>query len=86
MPEISIPAHTFNRLLLKARSHGYTSVIEYLADLANEPDGDEFVLTPSISAALEEGLEDLRNGRVATVDAVREEIKRLGQDWRENGR
>jgi len=84
MPEISLPTSTFDRLLRRARAHGFTSVSEYLSDLADEPESEEFTLTPALSAALEEGLDDLRNGRMMGADAVREDVKRLGQEWRAN--
>ena len=82
MPEISIPASTLEQLQLRARAHGFSSLLEYLADLANESEDQEFTMTPALSAALDKGLADLKNGQVLSAGAVREDIKRLGQEWR----
>jgi len=84
MPEISVTNQTLRRLQEIARWRGLASVQEYLDEIASEPLEDGFVLTPEINAALEEGMDDIRNGRVVTMDEAIRSLEDFKKQWRAN--
>lgn len=79
MRTIEIEDGTFERLLERARGEGFADLPAYLESLASEE--DDFVMTPEIEAALEEGLEDIRQGRVVTLEESRRELEAHKAEW-----
>lgn len=80
MRQISIEDRTFDLLLKRARGEGFASLPEYLDRLADEP--DEFEMTPELDAALEEGEEDIRQGRMVSLEESRRNLQALKEEWR----
>ena len=81
MQQVSITNQTFKRLLELAQVSGFGTVSEYLEKLANEGP-DDFVMTPQVSAALDEGLEDIRAGRTVTMKEAKSNLEAVKKQWR----
>ena len=84
MPEITVTSQTLRRLQEIARSRGLASVRDYLEELASAPKDDGFVFTPEVKAALDEGMDDIRNGRVVTMTEAMRSLDDFKNQWRAN--
>jgi predicted transcriptional regulator len=82
MHNITLDNGTYDRLQHQAESYGFKSVSEYLTVLAQRFD-DGFVMTPVILDALDKGLEDIRLGKVVTLDQAKKNIEEHKLGWRE---
>jgi predicted transcriptional regulator len=88
MPQVQIPDELFEAVSNRARSGGFASVDEYVSqiitsELEGEVDSDA-IFTPERLAQIDEGLEDIRQGRVFTSAQVDEELQNRKLQWLKN--
>ncbi len=78
MPQIDVRDETFQKLSEQARSQGFADLPSYLDGLAD--DGHVTVMSPELEMALQDGLKDIRQGRVFSEETVREDMARLRRE------
>ena len=78
MRQIEVRDETSDLLLERARGEGFGDLPAYLDSLAN--DGYVTEMTPELAAALEEGEEDIRQGRMFGEEVIREDMARLRRE------
>lgn len=65
---IKVAESTYNAAREQATSRGFLSVEEYVSDWLENQEALEMHMTPEVALALEEGLADIREGRVISVE------------------
>ncbi len=64
----------------RAEGLGYVSVEEYLADWI-ESDVTDLPMTTAVSAALDEGIADICEGRTASIEEVKRHVEERRAAW-----
>jgi len=85
MPQIHLADDLFEAISDRARSGGFASVDEYVSqiitsELEADIDPDAF-FTPERLAQIDEGLEDIRQGRVFTAAQADDELRKRKLQW-----
>ena len=86
MPQVEIPARVFDAARQRAADSGFASVDEFISDLVSqelEDKLDDLVIqfTPERLAQIDQGLDDLRQGRSYTAQQAEVELQKRRSQW-----